>query len=175
MGKGGSWERDVCKSLSKWVNGTEKPYVFWRGAGSGSVFTKNNLVGERFAGDVYSVRDEGKFLTDIFSLECKSGYKDASFDKHLKYNKNDEIKDFWEQASTDAQLTNKEPMLIYKKKGFKNPWIGITENVYKKLKSYLKTERFIHLKWENELPDCYMFEKKRFFKLITPDIIKKLK
>jgi hypothetical protein len=68
--------------------------LYWRGRGSGATFTSDNLVGESFAGDVYPVREEGKFLTNIFVIECKTGYKDSSFDKHLKYNKSDPIKSF---------------------------------------------------------------------------------
>ncbi|MFW6015003.1 MAG: hypothetical protein ACOCRK_01040 [bacterium] len=58
------------------------------------MFTKNENTGERFAGDIYSIREEGKFLTDLFVIECKSGYKEASIDKHLKYNNSDDIRDF---------------------------------------------------------------------------------
>jgi len=51
-------------------------------------------VGERFAGDIYHVREEGKFLTNKFVLECKNGYENVSLDKHLKYNKSDDLKLF---------------------------------------------------------------------------------
>lgn len=172
MAKGGSWERDVCKFLSKWINGTEKPYVFWRGAGSGAVFTKNNLVGERFAGDVYHVREEGKFLTDKFVIECKCGYKEASFNKHLKYNKSDPIRDFWHQVINDALNTDKQPMLVFKKKGYTTPWVGISHSIFYKLEHNLLGVRFVHLRWDIELSDCYLFEYKEFFEKITPDIIK---
>jgi len=175
MAKGSNWERDVCKYLSKWIQGTEKPYCFWRGSGSGAVFTKNNLVGERFAGDIYHVRDEGKFLTDKIVLECKSGYPKTTLDNHLKYNKADNIKDFWNQVITDSNRVNKFPMLIYKKKGMPTPWLGIDCNLYKKLKKHFENIRFIHIKWEVDLPDIYFFEYKEFFNIITPDIIKKIR
>lgn len=171
MAKGGGWERDVCKFLSKWIQGEVKPYIFWRGHGSGGTFTKDFLVGERFAGDVYHVRDEGKFLTDRFVLECKDGYKNASFDKHLKYNKSDDIKNFWNQVVEDSRKTNKYPMLIYKKKGMPTPWVGITFEVFSLLKEKLKECRYIKLCWAGELPDTYFFEYKEFFgKIIPADI-----
>lgn len=176
MAKGGQWERDVCKKLSKWVDGEEKPYKFWRGSGSGGNFTKDNLVGERFAGDVYHVREEGRFLIDRFTIEAKNGYSNASLDKHLKYNKADPLKSFWEQVINDAVSTNKYPMLVYKKKGMPIPWIGICPDIYKKLSKYLKGGRFIHLYWnDNDLPDTYFFDFDYFLECITPDIIKKIR
>jgi len=171
MSKGGDWERDVCKFLSKWVQGTEKPYIFWRGRGSGSAFTVSPLVGESFSGDVYSVRDDGKFLTDRFNCECKTGYKEASLDKHLKYNKSDPIKDFWVQTLGDSLKSNKYPLLMYKKKGMPTPWVCIYEKTFSTLVGYLYNSRYIHIHWR-DLSDMYVFEMKEFFDTITPKIIK---
>lgn len=173
MAKGGGWERDVCKFLSKWIQGEEKPYLFWRGRGSGGTFTRSDLVGESFAGDVYPVREEGKFLTDRFIIECKDGYKNASFDKHLKYNKSDDIRDFWIQTCEPTEDIKKHPMLIYKKKGMPTPWLGIDFCVYSLLKPYLEGLRFVHLKWGEDLRDTYFFEYKEFFATISPSIVKK--
>jgi len=157
VAKGGNWERDVCKFLSKWIQGTEKPYIFWRGSGSGGTFTKNNLVGERFAGDIYHVREEGKFLVNRFVIEAKNGYPTTSLDLHLKYNKSDNLKRFWEQVTGDAEKVNKYSMLIYKKKGMSTPWLGISYDVHNKWKSYLENIRFVHLYWGEDLPDTYFF------------------
>jgi hypothetical protein len=63
-------------------------------------------------------------------------------------------------------------MLIFKKKGLPTPWVGISFNIYKKLEEHLNFIRFIHLRWDIELSDCYLFEYKEFFKRISPDIIK---
>lgn len=175
MAKGGQWERDVCKYLSFWLQGTEKPFQFWRGHGSGGNFTKNNLVGERFAGDIYHITEDAKRITDKLVFECKSGYPKTTLDNHLKYNKKDNILEFWEQVVHDAEKVNKYPMLIYKKKGMPTPWLGICPELYNKLKKYLENIRFLHLKWDNELPDTYFFSYKEFFELVTPDIIKRLK
>ena len=173
-GKGGAWERDVCKYLSKWINGTETPYIFWRGSGSGGVFTRNNLVGERFAGDIYPVREEGKFLTNMFVIECKNGYKEASLDKHLKNNKNDGLRDFWQQAVEQAVNTDKLPMLIFKKKGMPTPWLGICHSTRQKLETHLSKIRFVHIGWNNDLIDCYFYSYKEFFDIIEPNIIKEM-
>ena len=39
MGKGGDFERQVSKTLTKWLSGREKPYLFWRMPGSGGLAT----------------------------------------------------------------------------------------------------------------------------------------
>lgn len=175
MAKGGEWERDVCKYLSFWLQGSEKPFQFWRGHGSGGNFTKNNLVGERFAGDIYHITEDAKKITDKLVFECKSGYAKTTLDNHLKYNKSDNIKDFWSQVVNDSEKVNKYPVLIYKKKGMPTPWLGISEELFGKLKKHLEGLRFLHLKWDNELPDTYFFSYKEFFSIINPDIIKRLK
>lgn len=169
MANGGNWERDVCKFISKWIQGTEQPYQVWRGRGSGGTFTRNDLVGESFAGDIYPVRDESKELLSIFSIECKAGYKTTSIDQHLKYNKSDFLRDFWIQTCNDAEKTDKHPMLIYKKKGFKTPWVGISSSSFKLLFDFLSELRYVSVKFENSLnlPELYLFEMKEFFQNIN--------
>jgi len=173
--KGGAWERDLCKFFSKWINGTIKPYVFWRGRGSGALFTLDNNVGEAFSGDIYCIRPEGKFLTSIFSIEAKNGYPKASLDLHLKNNKNEILKDFWIQ--TNEGCTNgKEPLLIFNKKGFPSPWVCISENTYNKIKHLLLDLRKVQLNWPNDnLPEMYIFDFYEFFNEshITPEVIKR--
>jgi len=171
-GKGGSFERDICKDLSKWIQGTEKPYIFWRGRGSGGCFTSSNLVGEAFAGDIYCVRDAGRFFVDRYSIELKTGYKEASLDKHLKCNKSDPIREFWLQCTNDANLANKRPFLIYQKKGVQPKWVGIDTYSKKSLSKYLKNCRYIHLNWANEeLTDTWFYGYDDFFTNISPQII----
>lgn len=170
--KGGTFEREICKYLSKWIQGTEKPYIFWRGRGSGGVFTQDISSGEDFAGDIYLVRPEGKFLSDRFSIECKNGYPKASIDYHLKYNKADHIRGFWQQCTQDAMLTNRRPMLIYKKLGIKPTFVGIDHITFCELGELLYGLRYIHLNYGNVEPDLYLFGLGEFFEYISPEAIK---
>ncbi|MCK5018861.1 MAG: hypothetical protein KAS32_17495, partial [Candidatus Peribacteraceae bacterium] len=172
--KGGTFERDVCKFLSKWIQGTPKPYIFWRGRGSGGVFTQDITAGEDFAGDIYLVRPEGKFFTDVFSVEAKNGYPKASMDLHLKYNKSDPIRDFWKQCTTDATLTKRHPMLIYKKLGIKPTFVGIDGWTYTLLKGVLSGLRFTHLHYGDELPDLHLFSMDEFFNVVTPKVVERI-
>ena len=114
-GKGSLWERDIAKTLTKWLTGKEKPYVWWRMPGSGAIATISE-ENKELSGDIMPLRPEGAFLTDKFSIEAKTGYPSSSFHKHLKGVKNDEIRLFWEQCCGDANRASKLPMLIYKKK-----------------------------------------------------------
>lgn len=171
MAKGGDWERDICKFLSKWVQGTEKPYIFWRSGGSGGVFTTSEgKAGDQFAGDIYAVKPEGEFFCKKFSVECKNGYPNVSFDKHFKYNKSDEFREFWVQTVEDAKKAKKHPMLIYKKKGFSTPWVCITTEVYEMIKDWVKDIRRMHICWRN-LPETVVFEMKEFFERVIPEVI----
>jgi len=173
--KGGEFEREICKYLSKWIQGTEKPYIFWRGRGSGGVFTLDDGSGEDFAGDIYLVRDDGRFFADAFSVECKNGYPKTSIDFHLKYNKSDGIREFWEQCCEAAEKTNRSPLLIYRKKGIKPIYVGIDEYTFKKFKGFLKTQRFIHLSYpDSVIPDLYLFGQSDFFDNITPEIVRSI-
>lgn len=169
--KGGTFERDICKYLSKWIQGTEKPYIFWRGRGSGGVFTQDMTAGEDFAGDIYLVRPEGKFLSDRFSVECKNGYPKASVDYHLKYNKSDPIRDFWRQCTQDAELTNRRPMLIFKKLNIKPIFVGIDQRTFDDLGVLLNGMRYTHLNYAGVEPDLYMFGMSEFFEYISPETL----
>jgi hypothetical protein len=168
-GKGSLWERDVAKTLTKWLTGTEKPYVWWRAPGSGAIATISE-ENKELSGDIIALRPEGAFLTDKFSIECKVGYPNSSFHKHLKGVKNDEIRLFWEQACNDADRADKLPMLIYKKKQY-NALIGVPRITQKLLEI-----PSIKMSWGdyNDLPECHFFDMEEFLNTITPEDIKDL-
>jgi hypothetical protein len=115
--KGSGYEREVAKKLSEWVNGgPTKETIFWRSPGSGGVFTIKNTDND-VAGDIVAMKSEGKFLTDAFVIECKSGYCDATFDKWLKGNKTDPLYAFMYQPMRTAESVGKGGMLVFRKKG----------------------------------------------------------
>lgn len=175
-GKGSEWERKVCKFLSKWIQGTENPYLFWRQPASGGIATISQENAENLSGDIRSISPLSEDFCNKFCIECKSGYKSTSFDKHFKYNISDPLKSFWVQVSNDAEKSNKKQMLIYKKKGLPTPWIGIDTEIYSKLNPHFKGLRFIHIGWGMEkLEDIWFFEMNEFFDRVTPENIKELK
>ena len=166
-GKGSLWERDVAKTLTKWLTGVEKPYVWWRAPGSGAMATIS-AENKELSGDIIPLRPEGAFLTDKYSIECKVGYPNSNIHKHLKGVKNDEIRLFWEQCCGDADRAGKLPMLIYKKKQF-NALIGVPH-----INSELGEIPFIQMSWGNvyDLPRLYLFDMEEFLNTVSPEDLK---
>lgn len=171
MGKGSNWERDIAKFLTKWATGKDKPYAFWRAPGSGSMATLSE-ENKEISGDIVALRMEGAFLTDKMSVEAKNGYPLANFHKHLKGNKNDEIKDFWEQCCRDANNASKRPMLIFRKKGY-NAIVGVISGEFENKTSCLDS---ITMKFKcSKLPPLEFFDMKEFFQCVSPEDIRDLK
>jgi hypothetical protein len=169
--KGSAWERQISRFLTKWLTGQDKELFFYRSPGSGAVATVN-LGNKAISGDIIALKPDATILIDVFSIECKNGYKEASLDKHLKTNKSDPLKTFWIQCVSDAQKAEKSPMLIYKKLGLKSPWVGIDDNFFNHVMPYIPELRYVKLSWGNCLTDTYFFELHDFFSIITPDIVK---
>lgn len=168
MSKGGENERNVAKFLTKWLTGKTKPYMFWRQDASGGLATvhKENI---HMTGDICSIHPDSKFFTDIFSIECKTGYPKTSFWQHFKQIKFG-IEEFWLQALEDANKSYKKPMLIYRKKG-RNLIVGINSDVKDKLSMLLFYYNSISIKWGNGIDECILYDIDDFFN-ITPKQIK---
>lgn len=182
MSKGGEFERNISKFLTKWLTGSEKPYMFWRQDASGGLATVH-IENTHLTGDITYLRPEAKFFCDAFSIECKTGYPKTSFWQHFnkcKFN----IEDFWVQALTDAKKSDKYPLLIYRKKGRKEI-IGINNFIrdffWKKLfdlNSIVirfcgnKGKYILYENNENHLTSCTFYDMRDFFERIKPNDIK---
>jgi len=173
MAKGGEFERDTAKFLTKWLTGKNKPYMFWRQDASGGIATVH-IENNHMTGDICSLHPDSRWFTNIFSIECKTGYKQTSFWQHFT-SINFGIEEFWKQACNDGEKANKLPMLIYRKKGRKII-IGIDDRAYNKLNNKLSKLNHIRICWnkENTLCDCILFDMIDFFKIIKPDDIKEI-
>jgi len=147
-GKGSAWERDICKYLSKWIQGSEKPYLFWRQPLSGGLATISEL-NKDLSGDIRSISPKSEWWP--FSVEAKTGYPKTSFWQHFKDLKHFNIADFWIQCTDDAKKADKYPMLIYRK--LRQKPISIQMN------------------WNN-LESIVFYSFKDFFNTITPEDIK---
>ena len=173
MAKGGQFERDIAKTLTKWVTGQERPYVFWRTPASGALMTVANAVD--VSGDIMAIRPEGRFLTEKFSFECKNGYPKANFHKHLKKIKHNEIiDDFWEECIGDARKAGKHGVLIWRKLGLPIV-IGFELEDTNFLRKYLKLPaNTVTLGTGGILPGLQFFNFKDFFKLVPATEFKKV-
>ena len=171
--KGSGFERDVCRILTKWITGVEKPVIFWRSPASGGLGTIKTA--ENVSGDIIAIRPEAEWFTQVFSVECKTGYPNACLFKHLRNVKNDEIEQFWTQCITGAHEDNKSGMLIYKKKGAQ-PIVGIEKYIYDQLVELTREMpvKHITLSYGNDLPDVILMDLQEFLTKVKPDHIKKL-
>lgn len=167
--KGSGWERDICRFLTKWVSGQEKPYIFWRTPGSGSFVTNN--VSTDASGDIISILPEGRFFTDIISCEAKIGYDEIDLFKHFKDVKNNTLESFWCQCIRDANKSNKYGMLVYKKSGYK-PMVGVDDRLINEL--HMKLPKSIVVFFNESLPKMVLFDMESFFNSISPENIKNI-
>lgn len=173
MAKGSQFERDMAKTLTEWVTGKKKPYIFWRTPSSGQLMT----VSEAWdvSGDLMAIRPEGIFLTNKFNFECKNGYPKADFHKHLKkLKKPDEIYEFWSECIRDARKAGKHGSLIWRKKN--HPIIiGFELEDTKYFRDHLKLpENTLVLRYGGILPSIEFFNFKDFFSLIPASVFKKV-
>jgi hypothetical protein len=117
--KGSPFEREICKTLSKWWTEGERDDVFWRSQASGGRATIRKKKGATLQGqegDVCSTDPISAPLTDLFTIELKRGYGSWSpMDMMEKpSNKNHIFMDFIVQASRQSK-NGTDWILIYKK------------------------------------------------------------
>lgn len=172
MSKGGENERNVAKFLTKWLTGKPKPYMFWRQDASGGLATVH-IENYHMTGDICSVHPDSEFFTNLFSIECKTGYPNTSFWQHFSSVKFG-IEEFWKQALDDSKKSHKHPMLIYRKKNRK--WIvGIDVYIWNELKEKINDLNYIKLYWGNDIIDCVLYDMEDFFNKVKPEDIKAIK
>jgi len=174
MAKGGDFERLIAKELTIWLSGSPKPYMFWRMPASGGLATIHEEC-SGLAGDIRSIHKDAEFFTDIFAIECKTGYPQTSFWQHFKGIKNFNIESFWLQACGEAMGSNRRPMLIYRKKGNK-PLVGITDDVVIELERVTDLSEMpsIYMYWpvQKNIQPLHLFNLKEFLENVSPDDIK---
>lgn len=111
--KGNSFEIRICRRLTKWVTGKERPEIFWRTASSGAKATMSKRVGHatKMHGDIMAIDPKGAFLTDNILIECKH-YRDFRFE-HLIV-KSGLVYKWWSKCCVEAEQANKQPLLIFR-------------------------------------------------------------
>lgn len=77
-GKGAGFERELCRTLSRWWSGDERDDIFWRTSQSGGRATTRARKGQLTYGqsaDIAAVDPVGSALTNVVAIEAKCGYK----------------------------------------------------------------------------------------------------
>lgn len=113
--KGGGFEREVCKKLSKWISNGKEDDLFWRSAMSGgraTVQRKKGKILKRQAGDITATAPEGHIFTDYWYVECKF-YKTLNFQGFM-FSQRGPLAEFWRKAKRDAKRYDRIPMMIVK-------------------------------------------------------------
>lgn len=74
--KGGDYEREICKLLSRWWSDGERDDIYWRSSQSGGRATqraKGGLTTYGSYGDIAAVDPIGEPLVKLFTIELKRG------------------------------------------------------------------------------------------------------
>jgi len=112
--KGGQFERDVCKKLSRMVLPGSDETVFWRSASSGGRATIRHRQMKKgdssMAGDICAIHPAGNWLADRFLIECKF-YKSLDIQGGLLAGTG-RFAAFWKRTCRDAIRHKKHPMMI---------------------------------------------------------------
>jgi hypothetical protein len=114
--KGSSYERLICKTLSKWISKGKgmRDDLLWRSASSGAVQTIHRKRGKKSyssqAGDIAAIDPLGEKLTNKFAVECKF-YNKLGLE-NLIMGRKSKLGDFWLVHVEKAKEVNKIPMLI---------------------------------------------------------------
>jgi len=143
-GKGSSFEREIAVKLSLWWSEGKRDDVFFRSSNSGGRFTVRNKVNKDTflgSGDIVASDPSGKPLMDKWSIEAKTGYG-VSTDKGIirwdildfidSRQKEPVLQKMWNQCKRDANLTHRNPILIFRRNG-RSPCIMIDWQYYTKL------------------------------------------
>ena len=81
QGKGQSFEREICKLLSRWWTNGERDDIFWRSSNSGGRAKTRSRQGKRTFGgygDVQATDPIGQPLLDLCTIELKRGYSNST-------------------------------------------------------------------------------------------------
>ena len=133
-GKGSQFEREICKTLSRWwTQDIENPRddVFWRTSQSGGRATERMKKGKTTAysyGDVTMVDPIGQPFIDSCLLELKRGYsKDISVLDFVDRGKGKPLLlKWWDKATKEKHKAGRKYVLIILRRNARMPCVLIS-------------------------------------------------
>ena len=184
MGKGDRFERQTCRVLSLWWTNNLRDDILWRNRRHRT--NKNKDVKHQL-GDVTTIDSSGLPLIETFNIELKSGYSKTRTGKKVKnipwdvldlidYSRNsgaNPLLQFWEQTTTDARISGRLPLLIFKR-DYHYPVVCITRETLNPLKEFLGSPDFSYVTYKTGEITLYMFRLEEFLEWITPEVVKLL-
>jgi len=116
--KGSKFEIDICRALTKWVTGKEKPEIFWRSSLSGGRATVAARKGiqSNALGDISAIDARGDFFVKAFFVECKS-YRAINFSFILE--ERGLLLKWWLWTKKQADKAGRIPVVVFKQNGTK--------------------------------------------------------
>ena len=159
MAKGSNFEREVSKDLSLWLTQGEMQDAVWRTSSSGARATqrkknKENKIKKYDYGDLRPDHDSVNYFFDVFSCELKTGYQKKSTWTNTKWSFNDLIDSvrkttvfelFWEQCSSDAESSKREPILIFRRNN-SHKCIAMNQDIYYTFTKFNKDKELTYIK-----------------------------
>jgi hypothetical protein len=118
--KGGAFERQVCKQLSRWMSRGLRDDLFWRSAVSGgraTISNRNRNKNTTQVGDITAIDPRGAALTGRFVIECKY-VKDLDLHGLFFPEQFGHLFAFWTTLQDVAERAGKMPMLIARQNFF---------------------------------------------------------
>ncbi len=181
--KGGSFEIEVASILSLWWSDGENDNIFYRSQSSGARATRRNKIGKETKfqhGDISPSDKEGEKLLSHWHIECKTGYggkekiKDANGNvvKSIQYRwdildlidssqKQTVFEMMWEQCCRDANLSSREPVLIFRRNQRKI-CVAITSDYLRNLVSFYGSPPCKRIRYDWEDFHIFMMPFKEF-------------
>lgn len=127
-GKGKAFEREISKDMSLWLTKGEDENCIWYTKSSGGRATRHRATrGESSKFDHGDLGPDGskvEWFFNTFSIELKTGYGTknrksttlwAIMDLIDSKQQNPLFHDFWYQAVNDAEMSEREPLLIFRR------------------------------------------------------------
>lgn len=185
QGKGSTFEREICRTLSLWWSDNERDDLFWRAATSGAMATSRSKKGKSTFGqhgDVQATDPIGQPLLDVFTIELKRGYNSFSLIDMLDKKETasqQQFELFFRQVEKDSGLAESMTWMVIWRKDRRNPLVFIPRWVIYKLKGKDTHFSFPHLMGRIQCKngDCktvFCCPLDVFLKEISPNDVKKM-
>jgi len=142
QGKGSSFEREICKLLSRWWTNDKRDDVFWRTDGSGArakTRSKTNQSTFGQCGDIQASDPIGQPLIDLCTIELKRGYKNDTLMDLLDKTERMKVQgfeDFILQARQDAKNADSKFWVVITRRNQREALVTIPISFYKVLREY---------------------------------------
>lgn len=172
--KGGEFEREVCRKLSLWWTEGKRDDIFYRTHSSGGRFTMRRKAKKDTAlqgGDITASDPIGEPLVKIWSIEAKTGYGTKTKTGIVRWDvldvldsqqKETTLEKMWAQCERDAILTNRIPILIFRR-NLRQACIVMNTTYFEKLVGYFGSPKNKYIAFSSERITGFILPLTTFF------------